>query len=593
MHPCLWRLKLISQPTLKNSICSLAAVFAVILLTGGPCRSADAGSAGGEQGTGSSSTSNSPTVVNHSDGNALRLSVINAVINHVNNARQATFRLEWDLLPGSDALDELAASVPARHFTISNGELESKAWTSKIKGDDADILKDALGVQSLADFRPTSPGVIPAMNEDTYLTRVQAAASGADPLLSSDQAVTAQLDHLALRLALSSNGIGYHIKVPDAEVQGGSERSFDKEIRWQITLYPVIMGPDSTDKTRRFYRATLRAELDPPVTLTFPNMTQTSATLRAAAKLKPSPAVIGLPSSFGETNGSINLAPVQKQQLTGADALTGGSAIEGILKFIGNTDLQTAVNSNFLSGTDRASIYYGGLVGQGQVKQLIGVNRILTGGGAGTDLGIGILLGVAPEHNNALFLGPSLETGVFTVAAGAIALQKDKPGGGTKTGIYPAVTLAFDLSKTVGGKRDVQTIKLQDSTIGGRSSDTVARDVFGFEVAVALDTGSRSQQFGNAFVRFRRVAIIDPVSGAKTVITDPQDQTLIAFPVPTPGAVTRYVPRGLYQYDASGLPASYKLFVGNQPVSSSISIPIGTPGQTIPTPFNFVIRRVP
>src|SRR5579872_2082420 len=45
-----------------------------------------------------------PTVVNKSEGNALRLSVVNAVVNYVNNARQAYIDMQWDLLPTSQEL---------------------------------------------------------------------------------------------------------------------------------------------------------------------------------------------------------------------------------------------------------------------------------------------------------------------------------------------------------------------------------------------------------------------------------------------------------------------------------------------------------
>ncbi|MGC4043407.1 MAG: hypothetical protein QM758_06350 [Armatimonas sp.] len=55
--------------------------------------------------TPSPSPSPSATVVNKSDGDALRMSVINAVVNYVNNARQATVKLDWAFCPNPKPSD--------------------------------------------------------------------------------------------------------------------------------------------------------------------------------------------------------------------------------------------------------------------------------------------------------------------------------------------------------------------------------------------------------------------------------------------------------------------------------------------------------
>ena len=381
------------------------------------------------------------TVENRSDGNALRMNVINAIANYINSAREATFNLEWNFLPETPALRLLAARTNTITIYLDNSTLGNDCWTGKIKDANAvKALKAALGLSPSGDLKDLLKDQLPGDYEATL--------KAAETKLGSSQIVTALMDHYALRFLLRSKGIRFYVTIQDAPVMGGGERTYDDQIRWKIKLYPT------TENEVTFYRVSIKAELKRPETLTFPNSSLTKATIASTVSFKENSRFTAVSSDIAFGTGVINIAPTPAAAdgtVTGQKLEAGGSTIEGVLDFVGGVKLADVVKSQLFGSGAQGRIFYGGLIGQGRIKQLIGVNQLLWSPNRNTS--VGVLLGIAPDRNNGLFIGPSLQTGSLTLGAGAFALEQEKAGGGSdKTiKIQPAITLSIDMSKLIGG----------------------------------------------------------------------------------------------------------------------------------------------
>ena len=537
---------------------SLLRISAVLLLTAVPIftQAQDAPKS-------KMSKENAPTVVNKSDSNAVRLSVLNAVANYVNRAWEATFKIQWDFLPETPTLEGLSASVTPVEIVISNADLSNGSWSDRI-GDPkkAAALADVLGMIALPGLTEKSDGRR-ALKEflrtdqplpDDYETRIQKNA------LSGPEKVAASTDHYALRAMLRSAGVRFKVKfAEDVVVQGGNERTFDSEVQWKITLYPVDKG--TGDQKVTFYRAKMKAELRRPQTFTFPMSSSGKKSVKVIAALKYSTNTLALPTIVTAGDGSVNFPDKPAADVVTLPTSNSSTTIEGVLDFVGGVKLDDVVSKALFNPKNPGRLFYGGLIGQGRIKQLVGVNQLFSS--VSRAAAFGLLLGIAPDRENALFIGPSLQTDALTLSVGAMALDRAVSGsadGKRSIKIEPAVTLSLDLSSLIGGSKNVQTIPLTDNVIGGISGDDVARDNYAVTSRIrpidGMSIADKELILDKALLLRRTFSY-----GEKgRLVSIPPDLQSVFYLIVSETPLHRILPRGRYEVENGELPAGFAAF---------------------------------
>ena len=537
---------------------SLLIISAVLLLTAVPIftQAQDAPKS-------KMSKENAPTVVNKSDSNAVRLSVLNAVANYVNRAWEATFKIQWDFLPETPTLEGLSASVTPVEIVISNADLSNGSWSDRI-GDPkkAAALADVLGMIALPGLTAESDGRR-ALKEflrtdmplpDDYETRIQKNA------LSGPEKVAALTDHYALRAMLRSAGIRFKVKfAEDVVVQGGNERTFDSEVHWKITLYPVDKG--TGDRKVTFYRAKMKAELRRPQTFTFPMSSSGKKSVKVIAALKYSPNTLALRTIVTAGDGTVNFPDKPAADVVTLPTANSSTTIEGVLDFVGGVKLDDVVSKVLFNPKNPGRLFYGGLIGQGRIKQLVGVNQLFSS--VSRAAAFGLLLGIAPDRENALFIGPSLQTDALTLSVGAMALDRAVSGsadGKRSIKIEPAVTLSLDLSSLIGGSKNVQTIPLTDNVIGGISGDDVARDNYAVTSRIrpidGMSIADKELILDKALLLRRTFSY-----GEKgRLVSIPPDLQSVFYLIVSETPLHRILPRGRYEVENGELPAGFAAF---------------------------------
>ena len=537
---------------------SLLIISAVLLLTAVPIftQAQDAPKS-------KMSKENAPTVVNKSDSNAVRLSVLNAVANYVNRAWEATFKIQWDFLPETPTLEGLSASVTPVEIVISNADLSNGSWSDRI-GDPkkAAALADVLGMIALPGLTAESDGRR-ALKEflrtdmplpDDYETRIQKNA------LSGPEKVAALTDHYALRAMLRSAGIRFKVKfAEDVVVQGGNERTFDSEVHWKITLYPVDKG--TGDRKVTFYRAKMKAELRRPQTFTFPMSSSGKKSVKVIAALKYSPNTLALRTIVTAGDGTVNFPDKPAADVVTLPTANSSTTIEGVLDFVGGVKLDDVVSKALFNPKNPGRLFYGGLIGQGRIKQLVGVNQLFSS--VSRAAAFGLLLGIAPDRENALFIGPSLQTDALTLSVGAMALDRAVSGsadGKRSIKIEPAVTLSLDLSSLIGGSKNVQTIPLTDNVIGGISGDDVARDNYAVTSRIrpidGMSIADKELILDKALLLRRTFSY-----GEKgRLVSIPPDLQSVFYLIVSETPLHRILPRGRYEVENGELPAGFAAF---------------------------------
>ncbi|MGC4043405.1 MAG: hypothetical protein QM758_06340 [Armatimonas sp.] len=266
-------------------------------------------------------------------------------------------------------------------------------------------------------------------------------------------------------------------------------------------------------------------------------------------------------SQLASFSGEADLSQPQTTPLTGVDAaVRGGTTVEGVLQFVGGTTLDAVTAAALFRGSRNASLFYGGLLGQGEVKQIAGVNQLFHGNGiSGTSTGL--LLAITTKGDTSLMAGPSLQFDTITAGFGLVARKRASDN---KLVYSSGVALALDLSQLLGGKQNTKTISFENSTIGGVSSDTIADSIFPVIVTLKLGPDITTDDWEKLKVKNPRIILTRTKSfppGADAPVPVPNPE-VFTYPVPEPGKeliLKRLVPRGMYAVTSS-LPAEYGVY---------------------------------
>lgn len=514
--------------------------------------------------------SEKPSLSGAASPHALRLAVLNGVVDFVQNARTATVSLEWDALPLHDELlaDVRSMSAESETFSIPNAELSDPAkWSKRLRSERARTwLKDALRVSDLSAYHPQS-------SDDAFRKYWLLKDGPGYGLLGLTRGLEARRvfglsrDHNMITTILGSRGISYSLLVDGADVKGQGFQnnllvSNGSDITWQFQVFRFVVKPDPDPaKVIAYYRMAAKARMAPR-TLVFPDTTQTEANLKIDVTLVDSDNTAGLVQTFFHGKDlKLELQEAKRAELENLSDHT--TSLDSVLKFVGGGAVGTSdiVTKGFLGGSRKTSIITGGLVGKGTIDQLFGINTEFD---PTAKLSPGLLFGLAPDDNKSLFFGPSLRMGIFTLGAGFKSFEQsrtDKRPDGTSVErtsqlIRPAGVISIDLSRASGSKKPAK-IELENAAVGGGWG--VASDALFADLALVqreLKVSYAGRDAGKYSFTLRQVEdkngkkIEDDFRQARFLFTldRPLDQQLLTLPAGRYVYEKIYLPDGYYLY---------------------------------------------
>lgn len=401
---------------------------------------------------------------------AVRMSIVNGIVQTINNTRQVNMALEWDYLPLSHLLSDKAASFDVKPITIdiSNNDLKSGAdWPSKLSSPQRTLLMNALSLDAktpfaTADQRETSSQI--AINNFQNLWYTADGASLRSSSISVPDFLASQRDFFCVLTLLRSQGINSSFSVENADVKGPNPRIESNDIHWHISIYDMQI----TAKVH-LYRFTVAAKEDSfPVMFSNPN--DTTATLNAKFSFirhrddqgRPNDILVGIAPQYLVTvvtqqNAALPAAKTSDQQLADPTDSLAPSSLESTLQMVGGVDLNDVISKGLLGGSAQSSFVSGGLFGRGRVNQLLGIDTDIWRRGSNS---FGYTLGALPNNSNALFTGLTAQLGDLMLMPGFVA---EPNANDTKTAFKGALGVSFDLGRVLGMKKD-NTYPLSNST---------------------------------------------------------------------------------------------------------------------------------
>lgn len=491
-----------------------------------------------------SGKSDKPTLTTkNTDLNAVRLSVANGVIEYVNNSKRAVIDLEWELLPLDKTLQEMATAYSVRpvHVRIPNNDLGDP---KRLQNDIAKIpaAKEAFERAANIDleFGPKSDQMKQWIQSDVAVFP-----------LKSAQYFGLLRDNLQVSGLLSTAGINYSLAFKGALPRGENPRQSrdGKDINWEIDIYKFPIS----DKLN-YYRFTVKAKVD-RFELLFPNATQPVSNMDVVISFRQNQATIGLlePNLRSIPAGiDIQLAPAVEKTLTQLADQHSASDLETNLNLLGGgAQLGEIVAKGLLGGTSDASVIAGGIIGQGKVSQVIGVNQEFAHLGPAT---IGALLGIEPGGDSSLFFGPSIRLSIFTLAVGLRTFEKTNSITLEKNATSRfAGVLSMDLSRLSGSKTTVSKVQLDNSVSGGdwgKASDLIARDLALVHITIKAEAADADKSW----------SLIQIKDGHGNMITDDTKRARLDFKAGMDNITPlRFVPSGEYEYQLAGIPDNFEL----------------------------------
>jgi hypothetical protein len=439
--------------------------------------------------------------------NALRVTFSNAIKDFVQNTSKVTVNLEWDLLPDSTSINEAAAlqGQPPYLITLHNNNLgqfligedkdanANNNWLADIKGDKdysreekIAALKEALCGQNNCDIgskESLDRGVsnfqkvwgIEGENTKKFVTTTTT-SSIKTPLIKPSEYFGLSRDEVVLHALLLSKGIGYSVDVEGATPFNPLPISSDgSDIRWEIRLYKVTKSyrENNEDKQISFYRSTIKAVIEKPVNLVFPDSdTDRQVVLKPQIAIREGVGFGGvLTRSLIPDSISGNVEAAVKAPYENLLQGRGNSTIDTNFLLIGNATLGNVFSKGLIGNAENLSIVGGGLIGSRNVEPLIGANLGLAR--LGSDASAGVLFGVSNEET--LYLGPSFQISALTVSGGVAVSEENKD-----TEVDARGMISVDVSRLLSGRQDVQPLKIDPTNTGGNwgvASDAISQEL--------------------------------------------------------------------------------------------------------------------
>jgi hypothetical protein len=438
---------------------------------------------------------------------AIKLGITDGIVRYVNNDKRIKIRLSWEPLPITESLIEqsIKYNFTITKLKISNQDIENGQWVNKIAG-----------------LQPTS----------------------IDPLARNTIRVSEymqmQRERNILTALLLSKGGEYSFGLKDDAIGLLPPNFSGNKIDWYVDVYAC-----KNNKGDEYYRFTAKAVVAPFDVSINDYANQKEIFYDARFKLKESQYISQIANNLFVSRNSITIPNIDPTQVPSnfpksVDLNKSLSSLSGFLSIIGGSEQLGAVTEGFLGGTEDTSIISGGLIGNGGVSALVGVNREFFS--IGDDIHGGILLGLGLGDKTSLFLGPSLQSSIFTISAGSRI-------GTQNTDINFAGMVAVDLSRLTNSKKNKSTIPINISTSGG-------------------GLGQASEQITNKYTlleydQLSQVFALTRVCDEEGNKISEQNKNLrnIANLQPNQKSKRIYLPRGVYKYISTTGKKAYQQLV--------------------------------
>lgn len=464
---------------------------------------------------------------------AIKATVQDGIIRYSGNSKKASIALEWNPLPVTDtlvnSLIQYTAVDKSPITIITDQNNNGKSLLCNMSREDLKKIHSFLGIANGSDCSQISP------DKDLRKKEIESLFER-ERVIRQSEYVAMSKERNILKTILSSKGIEYafnfrredEIEVPDF---------MSEKIKWKIQIYKYKW----IDNYPSYYRFNIKAMVD-PFSKDIPDTATNSFKLNARIKIKDLEKQTSIPNQYFST--------VITEALTGttlalnvkptipASASADFTNLSGVLSLFGGAEKVGTTLQGFLSGTDDSSIISGGLLNfsNGGIDPLIGVNQEI---GKLGDISAGVVLGVGLGDKTSIFLGPSLQTSIFTISAGA------RLGAKEQSDLSFAGLVSIDLSRLSGSKKTVNTLSLSSPSVGNNTS--IRNQI---DIDTELNTLMRYQSEStvpNQEIKLKRVC------DASGIAVDDKNEILIKSkksPVNSadPSSELVYLARGIYQY---------------------------------------------
>jgi hypothetical protein len=441
---------------------------------------------------------------------AIKLGIADGIVRYVNNDKRIKIQLAWEPLPITESLIEQSTkyNFVVSKLKISNQDIESGQWVNKIAGLQA-------------------PRIDPLVNDTIRVSEY----------------MQMQRERNILTALLSSRGGEYSFGLK-GDARSISPPNFsDKKIDWYIDVY-TFKSSEGGD----YYRFTAKAVIEPFDMSITDYASQKEIFYDARFKLKESKYISQIANNLFVSRSSISIPSVDPTQVPSnfpksVDLNKSLSSLSGFLSIVGGSEQLGTITEGLLGGTEDTSIISGGLISNGGVSALVGVNREVFN--IGDDTRGGILLGLGLGDKTSLFLGPSLQSSIFTISAGARI-------GTQNTDVNFAGMVAVDLSRLTNSKKNKSTIPVNISTSGGGLGQAS-------EQIINKYTLLEYKQLSQDFVLTR----VCDEEGNKIPEQDKNLRNIVNLQSKQPPKRI-YLPRGVYKYSSTTGKKAYQQLVADK-----------------------------
>jgi hypothetical protein len=398
-----------------------------------------------------------PVVPVDQPSSAIKAIIEQGVVEYEKGVKKARFSLEWNPLPTNE---ELVKSL------IQYKKVDSFPQTEEINQNNSkniacglnskDLLHEALGVRKNSNCDQLVPDEELQKKElDTLFEK-----GGIKP----SEYIAMSEERNILRTILKSKGVEYAFRIKDSgEVEVPDFK--DKDITWKVKIYKYIWQ-NSADL--HYYRFNIKAVVKPFDKNVLSNQIESKKiNFDTTIRIKDLERQTSIPNEFFSLTklGEIipNLVNPPDTTKVATEAASNFSTLSGVFNIFGGGKQLGIATQGIFSGTENSSFISGGLLNfrNGGVDPLIGVSREI---GRIGDISTGIVFGVGLGEKTSIFVGPSLQTSIFTLSAGATLGAKEQ------SDLNFAGLISVDLSRLTGSKTEVNTITVENPSVGGNSN---------------------------------------------------------------------------------------------------------------------------
>lgn len=464
---------------------------------------------------------------------ALTLAVADAVVRWANGARRAELDLRWSLIP----VDSLVRAELLRNprgvrvetFWLPNERLMEARRRSGARSPEAGALRAGgplLDAALSGDLRTFDV----AAWDSAFLAR-WAGEGGRGRTLVEENGLVPPLyygllrDHARLAALLRSAGFRFTLDVEGLE----RPRTVDRRVVWRIRRYTLrrrlARGDTGLAVPVPRYAVDARAG---GVEITLPESDAERVAFRVEGRwLDTLGASITRPPALSFGGGEVVVEEATSRELEELERTGADSYLETLLVFGGGAALGEIATRGLLGGTRHASFLSGALLGEEDVKPVVGATLEAW---PRRSLRPALALGIDPTGGDTFYAGAGVSGGPIHLSVGYRLSELE--GREDVSGRW-AGALSFDLSRLLGRKTRVTELAVESPVAGGgwdAPAGAVARSLGLVRLTVEVPGGGEV-----TFARTRTAAGDSTAAGERTrfVVTRTVEDQLRFLPLGT------------------------------------------------------------